>query len=313
MQLPVMASAPAKIILLGEHAVVHGSPALAVPVHDVRATVQIQPSDNGMMHLYAHDLKTDYVVTPHPNADEPGLLHLIRRLLSQLEITDLPAMALHIRSQIPIASGMGSGAAVSTATARAVLAAYEQAIPLKELNAIVYEAEQLYHGRPSGIDNTVIVYESPVFFVRGKAPELLRFASPQQILIADTGVEAPTRTAVNDVAQLLKKDQAAPINVLDAITDLVHQARSALEAGSTVALGQLMTENHRLLQRLTVSSPELDRLAQAAQDAGAYGAKLSGGGRGGNMIALVDTMTSDKVEAALYLAGATHVYRTVIA
>jgi mevalonate kinase len=132
-------------------------------------------------------------------------------------------------------------------------------------------------------------------------------------LIGDTGQRALTKVAVGDVRRLYELDGSRVPSVLDSIGGVVLQARRALEDGDVVAVGRLMTENHAHLKQLTVSSNELDVLVQAALDAGALGAKLSGGGRGGSMIALLQgSDQSDKVRNALLKAGALRVFETVV-
>jgi mevalonate kinase len=128
------------------------------------------------------------------------------------------------------------------------------------------------------------------------------------LLVANSGVSALTRETVGDVRKLVEQDPAAYGDCIQQIGDTVRQARLAIEAGDLRDIGQRMTQNHELLRRLTVSSDLLDKLAQAAQAAGALGAKLSGGGRGGNLIALVEPGTAEQVSAALRKAGAVKVW-----
>ena len=172
---------------------------------------------------------------------------------------------------------------------------------------MVYEVEKVYHGTPSGIDNTVIVYERPVYFVRNQPIEWPAIGMPLLFLVADTGVSAPTHLAVTDVRKLYETSHSDTPLVIDSIGQVVIAIRQAIESGDVYKLGSLMTENHRLLQRLTVSSVDLDTLVDAALSAGAVGAKLSGGGRGGNMIALVFADHVDDVKDALLRAGAVRV------
>jgi len=176
-----------------------------------------------------------------------------------------------------------------------------------QVSALVYESEKHFHGTPSGVDNTVIAYGQPVWFVRGQAPQPFALRHPLTLVIADTGIASPTSIAVGDVRRAWQAEPARSEALFDAIGEITRAARRAIDAGFAAELGRLMDRNHQALQALTVSSVELDRLCQAARQGDALGAKLSGGGRGGNMIALV---TPDKVEvvrAALQAAGATRV------
>jgi mevalonate kinase len=158
----------------------------------------------------------------------------------------------------------------------------------------------------------VITYVKPVYFVRGQPIEALQVAQPFTILIGDTGISCPTAVTVGDVRNTWLENPVYYETLFDVIGQIAQQARQAIEAGHPEALGALMDSNHSLLQQLGVSSLELDRLVAAARDAGALGAKLSGGGRGGNMIALVQPADEANVEGALQNAGAVHVIATNI-
>jgi mevalonate kinase len=145
--------------------------------------------------------------------------------------------------------------------------------------------------------------------MKGQPINAFTVGQPFTIVIGDTGISAPTKESVADVRRLWMNDKARWETVFDKIGEISFTAQRAIEAGKSEILGELMDENHALLQKLTVSSPELDRLVQAARDAGATGAKLSGGGRGGNMIALVQPMMAESVSLSLKEAGAR---RTII-
>lgn len=307
-------SAPAKVILCGEHAVVYGQPAIAVPVSGLRVTARVEanaPGERGL-RLIAGDLNRLLPLDIETGTVSDALELTVRLVLARLRLPP-PDVTITIRSRIPIASGLGSGAAVSAALARAVSGALGQALETGALNDIVYEVEKLHHGTPSGIDNTVIVYEQPVYFVRQRPIETFTIACPFSLLIGDTGLSASTRHAVSDVRALYETETARIQPVLEKIGLLAVQARQAIETGDIEQLGRLMTRNHGYLRVLTVSSPELDALVQAALDSGALGAKLSGGGRGGNMIALVTPQTQAAVRSALLAAGAARVFETVVA
>jgi mevalonate kinase len=310
---PLTASAPAKIILCGEHAVVYGQPAIAVPVSSLRVTAQVaaNPAGEQGLHLVATETMERVILSANPPYPEHPLSLAAALALAHWRL-DTPDLTITLKSTIPIASGLGSGAAISTAVIRALSLALNRPIETAALNELVYETEKLHHGTPSGIDNTVIAYEQPVFFVRGTPIKQLSIGAPLHILIGDTGQTALTRVAVGDVRQLYEADTARIQPILDAIGVLVRQSRRAIETGDTATLGALMKQNHSYLQQLTVSSSELDALVTAAQCAGALGAKLSGGGRGGNMIALVMPETADDVQGALLAAGAVRVFRTTL-
>jgi mevalonate kinase len=195
---------------------------------------------------------------------------------------------------------------------RALSAHFGHALTDEQVNALAYEIEKLHHGTPSGIDNTVITYARPVYFVKGKPIETLRVGAPFTLVIGDTGIPAPTKESVGDVRKAWEADKKRWEKVFDKVGTIAQQARKAIETGKTERLGALMDENHAVLQTMNVSSPELDRLVLMARAAGAEGAKLSGGGRGGNMIALVKPDRADQVASALLAAGAKRTLVTVV-
>jgi mevalonate kinase len=323
--------APGKVILFGEHAVVYGRPALAVPVAQVQAEAVVeQGAADGGLTIVAADLGETIALRSAP-ADHP-LAAAARLTLARFGLED-PDWRVTIRSTIPIASGMGSGAAVSAALVRALAeaavrgqgagvrsqarkgtdqAASSFQLPASDISALVYEVERLHHGTPSGIDNTVVVYGQPVCFVRGQPPQTFQIGKPFLLAIADTGIRSPTKIAVGDVRRAGEREPARFAGLFDRVATLVAAAQAAIAAGEPEKIGPLMDQNHALLQAIGVSCPELDALVAAALGAGALGAKLSGAGRGGNMIALVTADTAPRVAETLVAAGAVRVIVTTV-
>ncbi len=297
-----VATAPGKIILFGEHAVVYGRPALAVPVTQVHADVEVMDSPVAGIWIDAPGISLHGEISSFPSSH--ALRTVIESVLRTLDISAPPPLRIRIISSIPVASGLGSGAAVSVAVIRALSSHLAHPLPNEQVNALAYETEKLHHGTPSGIDNTVITYARPVYFVRGQPIQAFGVARPFTLVIADTGIPAPTKESVGDVRKLWQADAGKWEAVFDKVGEIVRAARQAIESGNTPALGPLMDENHALLQEMTVSSPELDRLVWAARKAGALGAKLSGGGRGGNMLALVRPEDAESICSVLRSAGA---------
>ena len=311
----ITASASGKIILFGEHAVVYGRPAIAVPVTQVQATATIEPSaQNG---LTIHSIDKNFTISVDSAGPNDPLAAIVRLTIAQLGVP-LPDCSITIRSTVPIASGLGSGAAVSTAIVRALdqfVGMNSPGRPLMDnatISNLVYEVEKLHHGTPSGIDNTVIAFNRPVYFVRDEPIQTFNVARPFSVAIGNTGIASPTKIAVGDVRQGWEANPAQYEAWFDQIGAIARQARAAIELGTIDQLGPLMDQNQVLLQNIGVSSPELERLIEAAKRAGAAGAKLVGGGRGGNMIALVDETNQEAVVAALHEAGATKVIVTVV-
>jgi mevalonate kinase len=229
--------------------------------------------------------------------------------MGQTEELDL---TITVTSTVPIARGMGSGAAVSTAIVRGLGKHCAHWFSSQAISDLVYETERIYHGTPSGIDNTVVSFEKPVYFVRDKIREVFWLGESFLLAIADTGIESRTKDVVGDLQRRLEASPDRYRPLCEGIGEIVINARVALEQGETRTIGRLMNENHTLLQEMGVSCQELDRLVLAARDGGALGAKLSGAGWGGNMIALITERTRGRVDMMLRLAGATRIIVTEI-
>lgn len=308
------ATAPGKIILFGEHAVVYNRPAIAVPVTNVQAKVELQPgSKNIGLRIVAPDLDRNYrLVEAEP---DDALASIIRSTLAYMQQPNPPDATLTITSTIPLGRGLGSGAAISTALVRVLVQFYQQNLAAAEISDLVYEVEKLYHGTPSGIDNTVVAFEQPVYFVRHQPIERMLVGRSFTLVVGDTGQVSPTHKAVGHVRQQWQTNQNRYEQYFDEAGRITMAARGIIEQGqSEAALGRLMDENQTVLEAMGVSSPELEQLIEAARQAGALGAKLSGAGWGGNMIALVESQPEAvaAVVEALTGVGATGVIVTKV-
>lgn len=305
------ASAPGKIILFGEHAVVYQRPAIAIPIHQVQATATLiedhaHPNNGLFIQAPQINLQGAYNAIP---AEHPISL-LLRLILEFLHIEKVPDLTLALESTIPLASGMGSGAAISVAAIRAFSTFFDSPLTREQVNSIAFQVEKKYHGTPSGIDNTVITYEQPIYFVRGTPFQRLQLGQPMTIMIADSGIPSTTLEVVADVRRGWQEDPQTFEALFDEISDISMQARQILEHGPVADLGPLMNANQQALRKMGVSSPRLDYLVDAALFSGALGAKLSGGGRGGNIIALAEPDLAGEIAHALQQAGATHIITT---
>lgn len=309
----ISASAHGKIILLGEHAVVYSRPAIAIPVDKVavHAYVLANPAGKpGEVKIEAEAVHLSAYLHELP-ADQPIALTL--KLIQQhLGLSHLPAFTLKISSTIPVASGLGSGAAVSVAVIRAVTSFLGQSLENDTVSNLAYEIEKHYHGTPSGIDNTVITYHKPILYQRGSGFSDLHIPAPFTLVIADTGISSPTAAVVGEVRLAWQKDPAEYEQIFDQIGALVQEAKRHIEARMPDQIGPLLTRNHTLLQTISVSNAVLDRLVETALESGALGAKLSGGGRGGNMIALTAAENAETIAGQLRKAGAVNTIITTV-
>lgn len=319
-QVSTIATAPGKLILCGEHAVVYGRPAIALPLHALRAQVMVMPGNKGDgLRLVAPDLGQEWRVdADHDHPLSVLVLQTLERLgqngQKPLDLTITPT------SEIPVAAGLGSGAAVATALVRALADYMGQPLPPEEMATLVYSSEERLHGTPSGIDNTVIAFERAIWFERGMEMdnqpeptiEPVDIGAPFRLVVGDTGERSPTHRSVGEVRRRWQADPGRYEELFYRIDSVVRQIRIALASDDITSLGLLINENQELLEAMGVSSPALERLVAAAQNAGAWGAKLSGGGWGGVMLALVDETTVEPVVEALAQAGAVRVLTTQV-
>lgn len=298
-----MGSACAKAILFGEHAVVYGEPGIAIPVPQLSVSAVFSESDytnySRSFHIISREGGLDADISDLKPAHPVRCL--IELLQSELGISRLPDKTLMIRSSIPLEAGLGSGAATSIAIIRAFAEEYDHPLSVDRVSALAYEIEKIYHGTPSGIDNQVIAHGLPIFFRKGSAVEPLQLTRSLPLIIANSGIQSPTREVVGDIRDHLDRHK----QVIHEIGQLSLAAREALICWDLEQIAALMNENQRLLRLLTASSQRLDDLIEIALAAGSPAAKLTGAGRGGNLIALYrDESERERIQKALSGAGA---------
>ena len=256
--------AHSKIILIGEHAVVYGYPAISLPLLEVEVTCRVVPA-----------------TTPWRLFEEDTLSMAVYASLEFLNIKEA-YIRCQIDSAIPEKRGMGSSAAISIAAIRAVFDYFEAELPRDVLEILVNRAETIAHMNPSGLDAKTCLSDQPIRFIKNVGFEELVMDLSAYLVIADTGVYGHTREAIQ-VVQSKGKD-ALPF--LHALGDLTQQAEEAIKTKDAVKLGEILTKAHGNLKEIGVSSPEADVLVETALQHGALGAKMSGGGLGGCIIAL---------------------------
>ncbi len=310
----ISASAPAKAILLGEHAVVYGQPAIAIPLPQMRTRAMIlatpnEPAGRVQIASPAIDLEADYADL----AETDPIQKSITLVAEHFGIKSLPAMKILINSNIPVSSGLGSGASVSVALLRALSTFLGHPLSDAQVSGYAFEVEKIHHNTPSGIDNTVITYEKALIYERGKALQFLQVLEPFELIIANSGEHSTTHQTVSMVRHDFNQDPALYESYFKNIGDLVNRAVACLEKGSMTGLGHLMNENQVILKKMRLSTPKLDALIDSGMQAGAFGAKLTGGGGGGCILSLVDATSKENVKSALKAASATDIFQVKIA
>ena len=274
-------TAPGKIILFGEHAVVYGKPAIAIPVAGMRATAWSEPGEEGIT-INAMDIKKKYKL------GSDNQFSVLAQSILSISDENEPNLTINLTSKLPQGSGMGSSAATSTAVCRALSGHLGVNLAENEISELVFEAEKIVHGTPSGIDNTVVAYEMPVYFVKGKKPRTFDPGNIFRLVIGDTGIEASTKKTVANVRKAWEKEPRLMEGYFDEIEKVTRNGKIALEKGDRELVGELMDENHKLLNSIGVGHKSLEKLIDIAHEKEALGAKLTGGGGGGNMVALAE-------------------------
>ncbi|KYK20625.1 hypothetical protein AYK21_05805 [Thermoplasmatales archaeon SG8-52-2] len=231
----------------------------------------------------------------------------INRILKKMDI-DLSKNGIEITldGTLYCASGIGASAASCVAIARALSDHFNLDLSDEEINEVAYEGEKGYHGSPSGIDNTASTFGGLIWFERGEntVMEKITIPAPIEIVMGNTGKVANTAAAVAGVRERREKNPEKYKEIFDRAENIAYLARNALKNEDHKELGKLMNESHKLLQNIEVSSRELDFLVKLARDQGAIGAKLTGGGLGGNIIALTpDKNLQEEVANAIEKEG----------
>jgi mevalonate kinase len=280
-----------KVILLGEHAVVYGVPALAAAL-STGVTVETPPG-TGRLRVPAWDLDVPpSVYEAGEDASAPTVAKAFAALEARLGVQPGARRPVDyvVRFAVPTGAGLGSSAAMAVALARAVAATHGIAATATDIEDAAMASETVVHGRPSGLDHTVSARGGFGVFVRGQGLAPVAARDPLPLVIGHTGRARDTKGRVARVAELVAGPNGDAVRArFDQIRALVERGRTAVELGGAAglaALGEAMRENQRHLEALEVSCPEIETMCRIADDVGALGAKLTGGGGGGCVIAL---------------------------
>lgn len=303
----VVERAPAKVILIGEHAVVYGHPAIALPFPPLSARGTAVPAAAGV--AIRSDRYSGLVARLQEGYEIPKPLkpaaEAVRGSLEAIERAGgVPrSFDLYLESDIPPGSGLGSSAAVAVAAVRATFRFHDREAPPALLRMLATRAEAIAHGTSSGLDPTTVSAHGPIRYVRDHAPVDLNVVKPFGLVVADSGTTAPTGQMVMRVKSRLDEDPQAVARLAE-LGALAERAVQHLEHAEYPELGRVMDEAHLILGSLGVSTDRLDAIVTAARSAGAFGAKLSGAGGGGCAVALVPIERLRPVAEAMMAAGA---------
>ncbi len=302
----IISKAISKIILSGEHAVVHGYPAVSLPVFNCSSQVTISNHSKSGIEINAPQISTNLFIEKY-KADCNPLELTVTNFLRKFELS-IPNISIEITSNIPIASGMGSGASISTAIIRGLAEYFKIEISTDEIYNQVFEIEKIYHGNPSGIDPKVIVYQAPFYFVKDTKMEEIKIKKNLEFVIIDSKIRSTTKEVVELVEEQYKLYPAKYKTIFSHIANISNNLKSELEEdGNIHYIGDLLNSNHNLLRRMGVSNQTLDEIVKTCLESGALGAKLSGAGKGGIVIALVASEQKDYFVKDLKQKGITDI------
>ena len=286
---PVYSRAPGKVILSGEHFVVLGAPAIAMAI-DLYSRVEVQPNPGTVLKVEA-DLPLKLLARTDPSMTVQNTAQLLEPLRIAAEATldhigKRAGLTVNVDCQIPIGAGLGSSASTTVAVASAVSRSMGVSLSRKRIFDLAFVPERFLHGSPSGVDQAACIYGGTIEFTRPATVRKLAHKRNPVLLLCDTGIHHATKTLVGSVVERSRKNKETFQGLLSEVQDISKGVSSALRRGDSDELGSLMLQNHRLLQKIGVSHPKLDRLVNVATDAGALGAKLTGAGGGGCIIAV---------------------------
>jgi len=268
-----------KVILFNEHFVVYGIPAIASAI-DKKTVAEVKKCNGKEFIIHDNRPAT-------PNYKEEKIEHQKESIMRMKKVMGIDeCIEIWLHGDLRASSGIGASAASCASIARAISDEFGLNLDDEKINEIAYEGEKAYHGNPSGIDNTCATFGGLVWFVKGKGMERLKIGNAVEIVMGDTGIVANTKKAVEGVRERREKFRDKYDEIFSKAEEIAYEAREALISTNWKKVGELMDKNHEILQQIEVSCNELDFLVEVAREKGAYGAKMTGGGLGGYMVAL---------------------------
>jgi mevalonate kinase len=292
-----------KVIVFGEHFVVYGLPAIASAISDT-TIAKIEPAEK-------YGLVDNRPATDGYKETKKGEMERSMKLLLDFMKIDVKRTPVKITlsGNLFCTSGIGASAAMATSIARAFSGLFDLGLNDEQINRISYEGEKGSAGTPSGIDNTCATFGGLLWFRKNleggpNTIELIKIRKPVEIVLGNTGLSSETSEVVADVRSAKEADPEKYGKIFTEYKKLVNEARKALESYDIGKTGKLMDRNHELLKEMDLSCRDAEKIIRAEKENGALGAKITGTGRGGYVIALTPGKElQERVAKAIENAG----------
>jgi mevalonate kinase len=304
------AKAPGKIILSGEQFVVLGAPAVAMAIN-LYSKAKARPNDHNSVQIGV-DIPLRFLSrseTSHHLPDSQGFLRPLR-IAAEATLDHIgksrQGMDVNVECEIPIAAGLGSSASTTVSIISAVSKSQGVKLERKEIFKLAFAPERFLHWKPSGVDQATCIYGGTIEFTRPSTIKPIQVRTDPLLLLCDSGIHHQTKTLVGSVVKKSQKDRDRFKDYLSQVREISRGVSKALRTADSEDLGSLMSTNHNLLQKIGVSHPKLDRLVGAAKRAGALGAKLTGAGGGGCIVAVCPSINGrERIARTLRREGGT--------
>jgi len=280
-------SAPGKIILFGEHAVVYGFPAIAVAI-GLRARCSTSTTSKNKNFISAPDLfpNEEFYINQNVPSSMRALEFLVNSIMKEKDFQE--NIEIQITSKIPPSAGLGSSAAVIVSLAASLYSLIENQLNLQRVNDLAFEAEKIIHSNPSGIDNTISTFGGGIRYEGGRMEELPIKMDTFSLIVVNSLIQRNTKDLVNKVKEKYDLNKKKFSSIFEEIKNITLESEKELAKGNIENIGSLMTKNHELLKEIGVSHPKLEVIVEKLNKYGSIGSKLTGAGGGGCIISLFE-------------------------
>lgn len=289
-----IASAPAKIILFGEHFVLYNQPAILASINKrIKIDSRIVLENKNIIRIETNDFgKKTYPLSILKNTNQNRyndffypIIYILKKILQESEKTE--GIEIKIESEIPYGVGLGSSAALSVAAVAAIYGLINRHSKKKEILELAIETEKIIHRNSSGADCVISTYGGLMYYQKNSNVRQLKYSKKLNFIITNTGLKHSTGELVSIVERFRQNNFATFIELSNNVTNICNNAIEALKEGNTLKLGKLMNENQTLLEQIGVSNKEINKIIETSLNYGAIGSKLTGAGGGGCILSII--------------------------